>query len=124
MRKYFSCLTIFILLLSSSALPAQKKIQGSDLITSEDLESYVSFLASPLLQGRMNGEPGLEIAQEFIASNAKILGLKPANGSSFFQPYTIIQKKFDSEKTKVQVIPGGGDTLTITKPIYQSTVLE
>jgi len=119
MRKYFSCLTIFILLLSSSALPAQKKIQGSDLITSEDLESYVSFLASPLLQGRMNGEPGLEIAQEFIASNVKILGLKPANGGSFFQPYTIIQKKFDSEKTKVQVIPGGGDTLTITKPIYQ-----
>jgi hypothetical protein len=120
MKKLFIYLVISTLLsFFSFVLTAQKKIPASDYITSSDLESYVSFLASPLLKGRMNGEPELEIAEQYVASQAKILGLKPANGNSYFQPYTIVEKKIDPEKTMIQIISKGKDTVTIQKPLYQ-----
>ena len=98
---------------------SQKKPAGADLITASDLESHVSFLASPLLKGRMNGEPGLEIAQQYIVSQVRLLGLKPANGSSYFQPYSIVKNSMDPEKTMIQVIEKGKDTVTFRQPIYQ-----
>jgi hypothetical protein len=110
---------LVLLLLFCNNANGQKNPAGIDAITSADLESYVSFLASPLLKGRMNGEPGLEIAQNYIASQAKLLGLKPANGTSYFQPYSIINTTFDPEKTMIQIIPKSQDTVTIMKPIYQ-----
>ena len=120
MKKLFIYLVISTLLsFFSFVLTAQKKIPASDYITSSDLESYVSFLASPLLKGRMNGEPELEIAEQYVASQAKILGLNPANGNSYFQPYTIVEKKIDPEKTMIQIISKRKDTVTIQKPLYQ-----
>ena len=82
-----------------------------NVITASDLKSHVTFLASPLLKGRMNGEEGLEIAGEYIASQAKLIGLKPANGDSYYQPYKIVKKSLDPEKTVVQIITYGKDTL-------------
>ena len=90
-----------------------------DKIKAAHIESYVSFLSSPLLKGRMNGEEGLDIAARYIASQALLTGLKPANGDSYYQPYTIIRKSLDTDKTKVQVIEGGKDTLTIKESLFQ-----
>jgi hypothetical protein len=98
---------------------SQKNIPGMDVITSSDLSSYVTFLASPLLKGRKNGEPGLDIAQHYIVSEAKLLGLKPANGQSYLQPYSVIKTTMDPVKTMVQVVPKGQDTITFREPIYQ-----
>jgi len=120
MNHIRNCLIIAILLITiiDNAL-AQKRATGADAITSGDLESYVTFLASPLLRGRVNGGPELEIAQEFIATNARLLGLKPANGTSFFQPYTVLRQSVDPGKTMIQVIPEGQDTITIKDPVVQ-----
>lgn len=120
MKKSINCLIILtILAIVPYSSFAQKKPAGADLITSADLESYLSFLASPLLKGRMNGEPGLEIAQNYIASQAKLLGLKPANGISYFQPYSIIKKSIDTDKSLIRIIQKDKDTITIKQPIYQ-----
>ncbi len=112
-----------IVMLMTTMLPfslySQKYASSVNQITSSDLESYISFLASPLLKGRMNGEDGLEIAAQYIASQAKLTGLKPANGSSYFQPYSILRKLIDSNKTKFQIISAGKDTVTIRDPIFQ-----
>jgi len=99
-----------LIALSAITLNAQK-INPSLTITASDLESHVSFLASPLLEGRMNGEEGLEIAGHYIASQAKLIGLKPANGNSFFQPYTIMKKVTDPDKSVIQVISNDKDTV-------------
>jgi len=32
----------------------------------------------------MNGEEGLEIASQYIVSQAKLIGIKPASGTSFY----------------------------------------
>lgn len=120
MRNFY--IVIFTVLLASQvplSLFSQKSQTAKNQITSSDLETYVSFLASPLLQGRMNGEPGLEIAASYISSQAKLLGLKPANGTSYFQPYSITKKSMDPEKTEIRIISNGKDTTTIKEPIYQ-----
>jgi hypothetical protein len=118
MKKAFTCLIIIVLIvIFPDRASGQNKSAGADAITSADLESYVTFLASPLLKGRMNGEPGLEIAEKYIASQAKLLGLKPANGNSYFQPYYLVRKTTDQQKTMIQVISNGKDTVIIKKPV-------
>jgi Zn-dependent M28 family amino/carboxypeptidase len=118
-RYFFSLSAIIIILMASSHVFAQKGNKSEDLITASDMESYISFLASPLLKGRMNGEEGLEIAAQYIASQAKLLGLRPANGNSYFQPYSVIKKRMDPEKTMVQIMSSPSDTITLKDQIFQ-----
>jgi len=99
--------------------PAQKSNAGISQIKSGDLEAYVSFLASPTMKGRSNGEPELDIALNFIASQAKLIGLKPANGSSFYQPYYVMEKMIDQEKSYITITSEGKDSITIKEPMRQ-----
>jgi hypothetical protein len=116
MNKLFTTqLFVILFILSASSLNAQKG-SSSASITASDLESHVSFLASPLLKGRMNGEEGLEIAGLYLASQADLIGLRPANGNSYFQPYNIIKKTTDSDRTVALVIKNGKDTINVREP--------
>ena len=110
-RFIYQTFLVVLFALSAISLNAQKN-KNSLTITASDLESHVAFLASPLLEGRMNGEEGLEIAGRYIASQAQLTGLKPANGNSFFQPYKILKKVTDPDKSVIQVISGNKDTIT------------
>ncbi len=111
-----------LIVILASLLPnntfAQKNTGTANLITASDLESYVTFLSSPLLKGRMNGEESLDIASGYIASQAKLLNLKPANGNSYFQPYYILKKTMDPERTKIRIASGDKDTISDNKPFY------
>lgn len=98
---------------------SQKDVAGINTITSSDLESHVSFIASPLLKGRINGGEGLEIAARYLVTQAKLIGLKPVDGSSYFQPYNVIEKLIDNEKTIVRVIAGKKDTIKLSQPLFQ-----
>ena len=118
-NKINRLIIITSLLAIINSVSAQKKSSPGDVITSDDLESHVSFLASPHLKGRQNGEPGLELAQQYIVSQVRLLGLKPANGTSYYQHYTVLKNSIDYDKTKVQVISKDNDTVTIKKPVYQ-----
>lgn len=120
MKILHICLiAILLAVITPVSLLSQKSQNSINQITSSDLESYVSFLASPLLKGRMNGDDGLEIAAQYIASQAKLSGLKPANGNSYFQPYSIIKKEMDTNKSSIQIISNEKDTITIKDPIFQ-----
>lgn len=119
MSKLIAGSILFIFIASSTLTYSQKSIPGSSEISSSDLEAHVSFLASPCLEGRANGETGLEIALNYIASQAKLLGLKPANGNSYFQPYSIRNKTIDRQKTNIQILSDAGDTVNIYENIFQ-----
>lgn len=116
-KSYF----LWIIILGFVFTPAfsQKDIRSADQILASDLQSHVSFLASPLLKGRMNGGAGLEIAAQYLATEAKLIGLKPANGTSYLQPYSVITKTIDRSKTKISIIESGSDTIHNVDPIYQ-----
>jgi Zn-dependent M28 family amino/carboxypeptidase len=98
---------------------SQSRRPGESRINSRDLETYVTFLSSPLLKGRSNGEPELEIAENYIASQASLMGLKPANGQSFFQSYAVMKKSVDYKRSKIQLAGDGKDTVTLDEEFVQ-----
>ncbi|NLN29892.1 MAG: M28 family peptidase [Bacteroidales bacterium] len=120
MKQFFSVVLIITAAFSMpSGICSQEKYPAPGLISAADLEAHVSFLASPLLTGRKNGSPGLDIAQEYIVSNARLLKLKPAGGTSYLQPYPVIRKGMDREKTEIRISSQNGDTVRIKKNLYQ-----
>jgi Zn-dependent M28 family amino/carboxypeptidase len=50
----------------------------------------VKFLASPELRGRGTGSPELEKAAAFLAGKFQEFGLKPADGKSFYQAFSVV----------------------------------
>jgi hypothetical protein len=116
---YYSVLIIIIAFSMPAGICAQENYPASGLINADDMEAHVSFLASPLLNGRKNGSPGLDIAQEYIVSNARLLKLKPAAGTSYLQPYQVIRKGMDRGKTEIRISSQNGDTVRIKKNLYQ-----
>jgi hypothetical protein len=56
----------------------------------DGLRDHVRFLASDELAGRDSGEPGLEVAAEYIANRFREYGLEPAGDrGTYFQRFTI-----------------------------------
>jgi hypothetical protein len=116
-------LTILCAIISIGVFPyisfSQKAGSGINKISSEDLEAYVSFLASPEMKGRSNGEPELDIAVKFLESQARLLGLKPANGSVYLQPYSVMKKLIDPERSMITIKSGRKDSVTLKEPMIQ-----
>ncbi|HPT26607.1 MAG TPA: M20/M25/M40 family metallo-hydrolase [Bryobacteraceae bacterium] len=61
----------------------EKRLIGA--VTADSMRGDVSFLASDLLEGRDTPSRGLEIAAEYLASQFRAMGLKPAAGNDYFQ---------------------------------------
>jgi hypothetical protein len=118
-KAIFLLSAAIILVLIPFDLYSQKTLNGASSITASDLESHVSFLASPLLKGRLNGSEELNIAARYIASQAERIGLKPVNGNSYYLPYTVIEKSIDTEKTLVEISGEGMDPVRIKEPLFQ-----
>ncbi len=71
------------------ALPPAVSADDLD-VSVEKLRDHVAFLASDDLGGRDSGEPGLEVAAEYLARVFSDLGLEPAGDrGSFFQHFTV-----------------------------------
>ena len=116
-RRISKLIIVVIYSVSTLSVSAQKNNTVAT-ITASDLESHISFLASPLLMGRMNGETNLEIAAEYLAAQSKFLGLKPANVNSYFQTYTLNKEINDPDKTEVKII-SNDEEITINKdPLF------
>jgi hypothetical protein len=116
MKKIINRIALAFLFISLSQFAFSQK--NSERISSTELRSHISFLASPLLKGRMNGEEGLDIAAQYLASQSQLIGLKPANGNSYLQPYGIIKKSYDARHSGVMIISGNDDTTRINEQLY------
>lgn len=67
----------------------EEKYAGVDRIKSENLLATVKYLSSPELAGRLGGSDGYYKAAEFMASEFKLLGLKPMGDEGYFQNFTV-----------------------------------
>jgi hypothetical protein len=68
----FIILSVIVLMITTPVdLSSKKNSNGINQINSGDLEAYVSFLASPVMKGRSNGAPELEITVNYLASQAR-----------------------------------------------------
>jgi Zn-dependent M28 family amino/carboxypeptidase len=84
--------TLFLLPFAAHAqltTPAEKSASRS--IRAADLQAHVGFLASDLLEGRGPGTRGDALAQQYIATQFQLLGLKPAGANgSYLQPLELV----------------------------------
>src|SRR5579884_3199903 len=53
------------------------------------LKRDVTFLAAPQCEGRGVLTKGINRAADYIAAEFRNAGLKPGNGASYFQPFTL-----------------------------------
>jgi hypothetical protein len=74
----------------------------------------VTYLASPVCEGRGPLTAGIDLAADYIAAEFKKAGLKPANGDGYFQPFT--RPANVQEETPRLVLKGPGDQTLELKP--------
>jgi hypothetical protein len=62
---------------------------GAAAIDANRYLTDVKFLASKNMKGRATGSPELEKAANYIAAQFRAAGLKPIDGKSYFQPFSV-----------------------------------
>src|SRR5262245_43809548 len=74
-RQLFGSLLLVSFVLSISAQKAQ--VAKTDSALETNLRKHVEYLASDKLEGRRAGEPGANLAGEYVAEQFRKAGLKP-----------------------------------------------
>ena len=94
----------------SPAFNTEEARSGMESISRTDLEAHLKFLASDITEGRATGEPGLDIAAEYIVSQFRRIGLTPVGGGkSYYQRYELIKTKLgDNSELSLLVDHGAG----------------
>ncbi len=79
---------------------------------SEHYQGYVETLSSDAFGGRAPNTPGAEKTKDFIESNFRDIGLKPANNGSYRQAVPLVQ--ITGHNFSDLVVKGGETTLSFT----------
>src|SRR5579863_7540742 len=112
MKRLSKCFAgaIVIIALSGSLLSQEKPVvrpevnHALQLISPANLKGDLSFLASDALQGRWTPSPGLDIAAEFIASQFRAAGLKPAGDQDYFQMGNMVDRQMPPVKSEMTLL--------------------
>jgi hypothetical protein len=95
-------LLLLLLLIGLLLLPliVACESRGVRSITSNELRNHVEYLASDELAGRMTGEPGTRMAEEYIAEQFEEFELSPLPGEDdFFLDFDLFEYGYDPEET-------------------------
>ena len=84
-------LTIF----SLTCISAQTSGKYTNLFNEEKIKSTVKFLSDDGFEGRAPGSRGGELAAKYIANQLEMIGIKPGNKGSYFQPVSLVAVKAD-----------------------------
>ncbi|MEO1054622.1 MAG: M28 family peptidase [Bacteroidota bacterium] len=89
MKKKIGLVFVSLLVAASSFAQNEDAIKFAETITTDDLNEYLSILASDALEGRETGKRGQKMAAAFIRSHFEELGLAPVvpskEGKTYFQ---------------------------------------
>jgi hypothetical protein len=94
------------------ALLALGGCEARSLITAAELREHVRFLASDALRGRETGQPGVALAESYIASEFRRYGLEPLPGRpDFFVDFVLYRHTYDPDTTHL-AFERGDDRIT------------
>ena len=80
-------------------------------ITNAEIDGYLRFLSSDLLEGRAPGTRGGRLAAEYIASQLRSFGVEPGVNGSYFQPVPI--DVLTTQQSSVHASASGKATATL-----------
>ena len=93
--------------------------------------SHVQYLADDKLQGRLPGTPGFESATQYVVSEFKSIGLKPAGSDGFLQPIKLLSFRTDNDKSSVELESTGkhaslkpGKDITLSPHVASSSPVD
>lgn len=91
----------------AAAAPAdlEKALAG---VRASAVRAHVAFLADDLLEGRLPGTRGYDLAAHYVASQLAAIGLTPAgDGDSFFQKVPLVESKLEEGAVAFKGASGG-----------------
>jgi hypothetical protein len=120
----------FILLFgaSSFSMPAaaqdiklsKKTTAAMGSVDTNTIKKHITYLADDKLRGRMPGEPGYQMAVDYVVNEFTQIGLIPAGDAGSFQQKLILRKAtLDAKKSSVVIMDNAGnmDSMTIGQQI-------
>lgn len=92
------------LALGSLTVAAQ---QADDKQLGERWWQHVKVLADDKMEGRETGSPGMKRAADYVVSQLKQDGLKPAGTNGFYQPIKLVKRTLDESKCSLTLVRDG-----------------
>ncbi|MDQ3673794.1 MAG: peptidase M28, partial [Gemmatimonadota bacterium] len=90
----------------------------STRITAEEIDAHIRFLSSDLLEGRAPATRGGRIAEEYIASQLRVFGVRPGVGdTSYFQRVPIDVVRADAPTIRVAASGKASGNLRFTDDV-------
>ena len=113
---------LFILHGCQQTIPSTLE-QRADKVSRPEMESITELLGHDLYEGRAPGTRGGDLAEIYMQSLFKFMGLEPGAGESYFQPF--LMKGFSNSGFTVDA--GGSDLVYLedvvgTFPVEEETV--
>lgn len=102
MKTRFAAATLALLSLTTAA---SAQAPAGPSFSADAVRAHIEFLADDLLEGRDAGSRGYDIAARYVATQFEALGLKPANGTSWYQQVPFLEAKL--AETPATVTIGG-----------------
>ena len=101
MKKQLLSVLLPLLSLTAWAQKPEDAEKYATLITAEGLKEKLTILAGAEMEGRETASPGQKRAASFIEERFKSMGLKPGNGDSYQQLFTVYQDVLSDKKLMV-----------------------
>jgi hypothetical protein len=94
--------------------PASDAAEGSmnaalSVISRQNLQAHLAFLADDARTGRMTGTEGYEAAAAYVAAQFESLGLQPAGDEGWYQQVPMLGRRLDVESAQVTLHRDSGD---------------
>ncbi len=96
-KKIFLFICLFSL--NTVLIFGQTTGKYANLFSEQKLKSTIKFLSDDGFEGRAPGSRGGELAAKYIANQLEMLGIKPGNNGSYFQPVSLVSIKTDPATT-------------------------
>ncbi len=105
---------VMFALMAGFALPAlggeRRHSSDESLFSASEYMAHVERLASEEFEGRGTGQPGIDLAAEYIAEHFKGLGVAPAgDDGTYFQNFTLQLERELGKGTRLAVATDDGD---------------
>lgn len=110
---------ILLLGVTGCIFPVSGQKRGLKSIHTDELRAHMDFLASDELEGRSTGEPGLDIAARYLATQAELMGLETADeDGDYIQFYTLEERSYDLVMSSISIIDSAGNVAIDENPFF------
>ncbi|AXY74530.1 M20/M25/M40 family metallo-hydrolase [Paraflavitalea soli] len=110
------------LLSSPQIAPLDKKVrQILQQVDSNNIKRDITYLADDRLKGRLPGQPGYQIAVDYVTDQFKQIGLLPGGENGTFLQKLVLRKATIDDRSATVVLKdqsGNEDMLVVGKEIY------